>query len=209
MVGGSVTAHKFNLKDSRDLDAAFRLAFSGGWTHDQNGAKPNGTNAYAQTFLVPSTSLNVNNHSVSYYSGTNLSELSADPVNLGAFNSTTQAITLSKPNSFLNSRLNSTLNTIANVIMRGFNQSVKTSSSESKLYQNGVALNTGVGGGSLPNIEIYIGTLNLTGSPYVSGYVRNDFRFMQINNMAINDANALLMYQIIQQFQTDLGRNVA
>jgi hypothetical protein len=209
MVGGTVTTHKFNLKDPRDLDAAFRLAFSGGWTHDSNGAKPNGTNAYAQTFLVPSTSLNVNNHSVSYYSGTNLSELSADPINLGAFNSTTQAVTLTKPNSFLNSRLNSTLNTIANVIMRGFNQSVKTSSSESKLYQNGVALNTGVGGGSLPTIEIYIGTLNLSGSPYVSGYVRNDFRFMQINNMAINDANALLMYQVIQQFQTDLGRNVA
>jgi hypothetical protein len=209
MVGGTVTAHKFNLKDSRDLDAAFRLAFSGGWTHDSNGAKPNGTNAYAQTFLVPSTSLNVNNHSVSYYSGTNLSELSADPVNLGAFNSITQAITLAKPNATLNSRLNSTLNTIANLNMRGFNQSVKTSSSESKLYQNGVALSTGVGGGSLPTIEIYIGTLNLSGSPYVSGYVRNDFRFMQINNMAINDANALLMYQVIQQFQTDLGRNVA
>jgi hypothetical protein len=209
MVGGTVTTHKFNLKDPRDLDAAFRLAFSGGWTHDSNGAKPNGTNAYAQTFLVPSTSLNVNNHSVSYYSGTNLSELSADPVNLGAFNSITQAITLAKPNATLNSRLNSTLNTIANLNMRGFNQSVKTSSSESKLYQNGVALSTGVGGGSLPNIEIYIGTLNLSGSPYVSGYVRNDFRFMQINNMAINDANALLMYQVIQQFQTDLGRNVA
>jgi hypothetical protein len=209
MVGGTVTTHKFNLKDPRDLDAAFRLAFSGGWTHDSNGAKPNGTNAYAQTFLVPSTSLNVNNHSVSYYSGTNLSELSADPVNLGAFNSITQASTLAKPNATLNSRLNSTLNTIANVIMRGSNQSVKTSSSESKLYQNGVALSTGVGGGSLPNIEIYIGTLNLSGSPYVSGYVRNDFRFMQINNMAINDANALLMYQVIQQFQTDLGRNVA
>jgi len=207
-VGGTASAHKFNLKDPRDLDAAFRLAFSGGWTHDANGAKPNGTNAYARTFLVPSAVLNLNNHSVSYYSGTNLSELSADPVNLGAFDSTTQAATLAKPNATLNSRLNSTLNTIANLIMRGYNQSVKTSSSASKLYQNGAPLITGVGGGTLPTNDIYIGTLNLIGTPYVSGYVRNDFRFMQINNMVITDANALLMYQIIQQFQTDLGRAV-
>ena len=27
MVGGTANAHKFNLKDSRDLDAAFRLGF--------------------------------------------------------------------------------------------------------------------------------------------------------------------------------------
>jgi hypothetical protein len=208
MVGGSASSHKFNLKDPRDLDAAFRLSFIGGWTHDANGAKPNGTNAYARTFLIPSSVLNVNNHSVSYYSGTNLSEPSADPVNLGAFDSTTQAITLSKPNGLLNSRLNSTINTVANTVMRGFNQSVKTSASASKLYQNGVAISTGVGGGTLPTIEIYIGTLNLIGTAYVSGYVRNDFRFMQVNNMAIIDANALLMYQIIQQFQTDLARQV-
>lgn len=208
MVGGSANAHKFNLKDPRDLDAAFRLAFIGGWTHDANDAKPNGTNAYARTFLVPSAVLNVNNHSVSYYSGTNLSEPSADPVTLGAFDSTTQAITPSKPNATLSSRLNSTLNTVANTVMRGFNQSVKTSASASKLYQNGLTLSTGVGGGTLPSIEIYIGTLNLTDAPYVSGYVRNDFRFKQVNNLSIIDANALLMYQIIQQFQQDLNRQV-
>ena len=46
-VGGTATSHKFNLKDPRDLDAAFRLQFNGGWTHNSNGVTPNGTNGYA------------------------------------------------------------------------------------------------------------------------------------------------------------------
>lgn len=205
-VGGSASSHMYNLKDPRDLDAAFRLSFLGGWTHDTNGAKPNGSNAYARTFLIPSAELNLNTHAVCYYSGTNLSEPIADPINIGAFNSTTQAITLVKSNSLLGTRLNSTLNTVANTIMKGFNHTIKTSSTTSKLFQNGVALSSGVGGGTLPNIELYIGTLNLSGSPYATGYVRNDFRFCAISSNSLSDANALLMYQIVQQFQTDLSR---
>jgi hypothetical protein len=52
-VGGTASTHKWNLKDPRDLDAAFRLVFSGGWTHSSTGAKPNGVNGYADTFLKP------------------------------------------------------------------------------------------------------------------------------------------------------------
>ena len=50
-VGGTATTHKWNLKDPRDLDAAFRLTFSGGWTHSSTGALPNGTNGYADTYF--------------------------------------------------------------------------------------------------------------------------------------------------------------
>jgi hypothetical protein len=52
-VGGTATSHKFNLKDPRDLDAAFRLQFNGGWTHTSTGATPNGTTGYANTYLNP------------------------------------------------------------------------------------------------------------------------------------------------------------
>jgi len=50
-VGGTATTHKWNLVNPRDLDAAFRLTFSGGWTHSSTGALPNGTNGYAQTYF--------------------------------------------------------------------------------------------------------------------------------------------------------------
>ena len=54
-VGGTATKHKFNFMDARDLDAAFRLVFNGGLTHDSNGIKGNGTNGYYDTKLNPST----------------------------------------------------------------------------------------------------------------------------------------------------------
>lgn len=58
-VGGTATTHKYNLKDPRDLDAAFRLAFNGGWTHNANGITGNGTNTYADTFSFSSRTIGV------------------------------------------------------------------------------------------------------------------------------------------------------
>ena len=68
-VGGTASKHKFNFMDARDLDAAYRLVFNGGWTHSSTGALPNGTNAYADTFLIPNV-LGQNNAHISYYSRT-------------------------------------------------------------------------------------------------------------------------------------------
>jgi hypothetical protein len=55
IVGGTATSHKFNLKDPRDLDIAFRLVFAGGVTHTTNGFAGNGTNGWANTFVNPNT----------------------------------------------------------------------------------------------------------------------------------------------------------
>ena len=54
-VGGSATSHKFNLLNSADTDDAFRLVFAGGVTHSSSGLFGNGTNGFADTFLIPST----------------------------------------------------------------------------------------------------------------------------------------------------------
>jgi len=71
MVGGTANTHKYNLKDPRDLDAAYRLNFQGTWTHNSDGAKPNGVSGtYADTFLNPSTTLSQTNGHISYYSFT-------------------------------------------------------------------------------------------------------------------------------------------
>ena len=56
-VGGTAGSHKWNWKDLRDVDAAFRLTFVGGVTHSNNGFNGDGTTGYANTFLVPNTNL--------------------------------------------------------------------------------------------------------------------------------------------------------
>jgi hypothetical protein len=84
MVGGTATSMKFNLKDPRDLDAAFRLTWSGGWTYSATGATPNGTNAFADTKLNDSI-LTPNSSHLSFYSRTNINQAAYD---IGLFNST-------------------------------------------------------------------------------------------------------------------------
>jgi hypothetical protein len=52
LVGGTASSQKYNLKDPRDLDVAYRLTFYGGWVHDSNGITGNFTNTYADTYIT-------------------------------------------------------------------------------------------------------------------------------------------------------------
>ena len=69
-IGGTASAHKLNLKNPLDSDAAFRILFLGGWTHSSTGALPNGSNSYGTTYIVPATHLLPASKHLSYYSRT-------------------------------------------------------------------------------------------------------------------------------------------
>jgi hypothetical protein len=56
-LGGTSSTCKFNLKDAQDTDSAYRILFSGSWTFDSLGATGNGTNTFADTRINPSTKL--------------------------------------------------------------------------------------------------------------------------------------------------------
>jgi len=45
-VGGTATSHKWNLVDPRDLDAAYRITWNGGITHNASGVKGNGVDGF-------------------------------------------------------------------------------------------------------------------------------------------------------------------
>src|SRR6478736_2350183 len=70
LVGGIASAHKYNLKDPRDLDAAFRIDFNGSWTHSATGILSTG--GYANSFLVPNTHLPFEDTHISAYSRTSV-----------------------------------------------------------------------------------------------------------------------------------------
>jgi hypothetical protein len=83
MVGGTAFTHQFNLVNPQNTNAAYRLSFAGGWTHNSSGAKPDGLGGtYADTFAVPNTLFTTTNGSFSYYSFTN--NAAADDVEMGA-----------------------------------------------------------------------------------------------------------------------------
>jgi hypothetical protein len=84
-VGGTAASHKWNLKDPRDLDSAYRLVFSGGGTHDANGYKGNGTTARATTYLTPSV-MGQNDVHMSWRSSTNSTV--GNKAEIGTFTST-------------------------------------------------------------------------------------------------------------------------
>jgi len=75
-VGGTATTHKWNLKDPQDTDAAFRLNFFGSMTHNSNGITGNGLNAYALTYINPSSNMTLDSTSVTLYSRTDENHLS-------------------------------------------------------------------------------------------------------------------------------------
>lgn len=69
MVGGSENSTKWNLKDPRDIDAAFRLSFHGNPVFALTGVLFPTTNDYADTHLYDSL-LAFDNNSISYFSRT-------------------------------------------------------------------------------------------------------------------------------------------
>jgi hypothetical protein len=212
-VGGTATSHKFNLKDPRDLDSAFRLFFIGGWLHTSNGALPNGMNAYADTFFIPSANQTINSNGIGFYITAN-TFTSADAVTMGAFNSSGQAsILVSKINSssveILDGRLNAASSPQTIVGRAGSFDIQRTSSTVTKLYKNAsIISNFNSGGTVLPTLKMYIGNMSFSvNAPYSAGYTNSEFR-LAYNSDGLTDADITNLRTAVQAFQTTLGRQV-
>ena len=212
-VGGTATSHKFNLKDPRDLDAAYRLVFNGGWTHSSTGALPNGTNGYANTYLTPSTNLtNYNAHS-SIYSRTNGNNSGFD---LGStiINTWVREFLLTPYRSgqaisgLYDYNGNDQIVVSSNSGIGFFNNTI-TSQTSQKLYKNGVVIgsNTNNHTSSPPEFPIWLGAVNASNVGGVE-WTNRQLAFTSIGD-GLTDAEASALYTAVQAFQTTLGRQVA
>ena len=205
MVGASASACAQNLKSS-----SFTGTFSSGWTFASTGVTPNGTSAYFNTTLVPSTSLSVNSTHQSLYLNTNNVATSADPVDMGSFNSSIQRITLVQSSlaglSFASANLGTLIST-TQATRQGFGITSKTSAILTTIYKNGTSVASGNSGGTLPSFNVYIGTLNFINTPYASGYTNNKIAFSSIGD-GLTDLQASALYTNVQTFNTTLSRQV-
>ena len=194
-----VDQFKFNLKDPRNLNAAYRLLWTGGWVYSNTGALPNGTNAYADTSYNESVDGVLSNEHISYYSKTSgainavmgassgANETNIYP-NLGG----TFYFRVQKTNSGVATVLDSKAFFIANRTdantVSGFRNEVK--SSLSSLVGSSVARNIYIGGNN-----------DVLGTSYTNALCA----FSSIG-LGLTDTEASNFYTIVQRFQTSLGR---
>lgn len=199
-VGGTATTHKFNLVNSADTNGAFRLSFNGGWIHDANGATPNGTNGYADTFLVANGNLGLNSTHVSAYSRTDIAKTApiiansiggtASEVSMWLKDVTTLALRVNNPLVSLLSNTNSTGYYIGN----------RNSSTQLSLFKNNIKTTFTQNSNSLSTSSFRLAN----GGVF---YDNKQIAFATIGT-GLTDTEASNLYTAVQAFQTTLGRQV-
>jgi hypothetical protein len=202
-VGGTANTHKFNLKDSRDTNDAFRLDFQGTWDHTLLGAS--GSSAYADTKILPNTQMAFNNQSYTIYRGNTMTGGTDYGVN--------QDGALDNYGIFFGGTFNySAINTFITVgpLTGGpgpGNYTMTTSGGVKKVFKNGTA----VGSNSESPVNYNLDTLFIGGRNEHSTGVRDvsnsQFRFFSVGD-GLTDVDAVNLYNIVQKYQTTLGRQV-
>jgi len=209
-VGGTANSHKFNLKHPEDATYAFRLGFNGGWTHTSTGAKPNGTNAYADTFLNALTSLTNNNYHLAHYSRTQKTTGGEVDMGCGEF-ATAKMIAIDQyyagaGKAFVAGDYNTSLITNADTNTLGMIVGSRTSQTSAKLFMNAVQKGSTLtlsNPNIQPNGKFYLGANNTTPIEYSS----KECAFASIGD-GLTDTEVANLYTAVQAYQTTLGRQV-
>jgi len=205
-VGGTAFTHKWNLKDPRDLNSAFRLTYSGTITHDSSGLKGENT-GYSITYINPSVVLGIDNNALGVYSLTNSIVGSAD---IGCQNGDTQRLSMEiKAGStqgvidfynFSNDRATLNMNGVAST---GLFVANRSSNVVLNGWRNGVKLtsNLTTRTSQIPTENINIGC----SSPNFRTSRKYAFAFV---SLGLTDTNVQDLYTAVQTYQTALGRQV-
>jgi hypothetical protein len=212
IVGGSASTHKWNLKDPRDLDAAFRLIYATGMTHSSTGMLGNGTSGFANTMFNTQTNFSSNNACISFYNRTNIG------VGNGVIYGNSDNVTTYLPlTQFYPNLLGNTTSdiqdfnyriSVANSDKRGMYISTRSANNNFKLFKNNALFgsNTGIQPQtSFPNSNLTIDAFNYNGT--TGNYLACEISFFSIST-SLTDSEASNLHTAVNTYQTTLGRNV-
>lgn len=209
LVGGTAFTHKFNIKNLRDLDAAYRLSFYGDWIHNSNGITGNGTNTYADTYSKTAKTLGI------------YSRVSTTSILTGQFNVTFDSEGYAgNPFGFYVAGAGVAFNDYEGV-SAGSAPYTKmytvVESTGTKIYRNGI------NAASSNNFTVWfkgsnyvLGALRyadldndgiVTGE-YIGGFGTANIAFACFSNDSLTAQEAANLDTIVQSFQTTLGRQV-
>jgi hypothetical protein len=205
-LGSTASQHKWNLKDPRDLDAAFRIFFNGGVTHSSNGVQFGGVNGWAETYLNPNTVFSTNDsfHG-SIYSRTNSNGDLCDYGGINASARTELWTRISDGNLYTSAHLNRIITPNSN--STGYYISTRTNSTTFKVFKNNSQLGSTYTGanGARYDVTMPIGAYKIGTTP--SYYSNRQYAFASIGD-GLTDAEAANFYTAVQAFQTALSRQV-
>ena len=211
-IGGTAALHKWNLKDPRDLDAAYRLTFNGGTHSTALGYKPNAapdsTTFCGDSHLTPAGLLDINSTHMSLYSLSamgNAPRCDAGHYNWDGGGGRFHVITHYTGGEFYYSMGTTAVPNGSGGDGSGLYIATRTGQTAQAGYRNGVLVGSDASGVyALPTTSVFIGGLN--------GYPR-EYSDMPMGFASIGDGltaqNAADLYTVVQAYQTALGRQVA
>ena len=207
MVGASAAACAQNLKSS-----SFTGTFNGGWTFASTGVTGNGTSAYFNSNLQPSSQLSLNSLHISYYSRTNSLTNSIDMGSYDALYAYGIELALYRNSvsyaqkTYLNINMASELLS-GNQVPTGFFNGSRTASNVLKYFKNGSVIGSGTTSSiNLSTQNLYIGASNELGIP--RAFSSKECAFSSIGD-GLTDTQASNLYTAVQAFQTTLNRQIA
>lgn len=206
-VGSTSSTQKWNLRYPIDSNDYLRLTFSGGWSHSANGALANGTNAFANTNLGTQSCSTVN-WACSVYIRNNYTPAAA-AVDIGAYDENANYGTFIAAQLSIGTaraRAWQTAMDFSTTDERGM-WLVTSNGTTGSFYLNGNLVASSAQSGSLPNNPtISIGALNRVsgGNAY---YSAAEYAFATLGP-ALTAQQTANLYNIVQKYQTNLGRQV-
>ena len=203
-----VQQFKYNLMSPLDANGSFRLAFNGTWSYSLQGAKANGTNAYASTFFDGSLNQSTNSNAIGFYANIANTSALSDPSSMGNVRvSDLNGSAMTASGTSLSTRLNNApvLGTISGAT--GFFTATKQSATVTKVFKNAAEIASGNSGGIPINDTMLIANVNISGAPYAAGYVSNQFTFAYMSD-GLSNAEISNYYTLVQGLQINLNRQV-
>ena len=199
---GVSSSFQFNLKDPTTFKGIFTTT---GWTFASTGVKGNGTSAYMDTGYNPSVeSLPLNSASISIYARNNIVSKVAFGCNTAGVGS---LYVVANSTYGLYSAVNSTEATITPNWSDGLGLFLnsRVNSTEHNLYQNTTKKTRTTNSVGVPNLNMYLGCYNNTGTAQQFSDI--EYAFAHIGT-GLTDTEAANFYTAVQRFQTTLGRQV-
>jgi hypothetical protein len=210
-VGGtSVNNHKYNLKDPRDLDAAYRLVFSGSWGFNDLGISGTTSN-FANTFFNPFSSSSVSQNSIhiSIYIPSPLVDSTSIMGSLVGAAGGSNALQITRSvnhGATVNGGNSNDFIQIGGGTVSGHMIGNRTSSTVANTWLNGTKAATNTTASiTPPNFNIYLGARNQAGTATISS--SRQIRFASIGS-GLTDSDAVIFNTIVESYQATLGRQV-